>query len=369
MNKLLILASALILSAGCSETPPSDNSKLTDNNINIGSVIEDSEATFIFEGVPTPVHSYVVYSSGETPSHDPASWSLYGMDENGDWKLLDTIMGVEFCSRFQGISRSIDAVGAYSTFKLVIVAHPDSKAIAINEVKFLDMDSADKWANFKYPEVKFSILDPATKGAEIYGDLVQDPDEYIRYHTCKVAEILFYSDADSMNTVGVIDYQLKDYEGVSAKSGTPAYTTIVYSTQHIEKAAAESMAYLDFETRGVLFHELVHAYQFEPKGIGSYSTNKEFWACIEGLADAVRSEAGFFDIEALRKPGGHWLDGYKTTGFFIQWLKTLDPDAIRKFHITVRELDVWSFDKAMQIMFGKSIEDMWREYQQFLHNA
>lgn len=90
----------------------------------------------------------------------------------------------------------------------------------------------------------------------------------------------------------------------------------MYSTQHIEKSARESLYKLDYETRGVLFHELVHAYQFEPKGIGSYSTNREFWACIEGLADAVRAEAGLFDIAALRKPGGHWLDGYKTNRIF-----------------------------------------------------
>ena len=124
---------------------------------------------------------------------------------------------------------------------------------------------------------------------------------------------------------------------------------------------------LDFETRGVLFHELVHAYQFEPKGIGSYSTNKTFWACIEGLADAVRAQAGYFDM-STRKPGGNWMDGYRTTGFFIQWLTTKDPDAIRKFHETVRDLDEWSFDKAMKRMFGDdaSIEGLWNEYQAFL---
>ena len=72
-----------------------------------------------------------------------------------------------------------------------------------------------------------------------------------------------------MNDVQKVHYTLKDYDGVSAKSGNPANTSIVYSTQHIEKSANESLYKLDFETRGVLFHELVHAYQFEPKGIGS----------------------------------------------------------------------------------------------------
>ena len=225
------------------------------------------------------------------------------------------------------------------------------------------MELAKKDSRVKY----ISFSRNFGKEAAIYAGLVQNPDEYIRYHARKVAEILFYSAKDTMNDVQKVHYTLKDYDGVSAKSGNPANTSIVYSTQHIEKSANESLYKLDFETRGVLYHELVHAYQFEPKGIGSYSTNKTFWACIEGLADAVRAQAGYFDM-STRKPGGNWMDGYRTTGFFIQWLTTKDPDAIRKFHETVRDLDEWSFDKAIKRMFGEdaSIEGLWNEYQAFL---
>ena len=239
--------------------------------------------------------------------------------------------------------------------------------LVIGDVSFYDTNLNAGWEAFKYPGVDFEILDPETKGASVYAGLVQNPDEYIRFHARKVAEILFYTAKDTMNDVQKIEYTLKDYDGVSAQGGNPPVISIVYSTQHIEKSANESLYKLDFETRGVLYHELVHAYQFEPKGIGSYSTNKTFWACIEGLADAVRAQAGYFDM-STRKPGGNWMDGYRTTGFFIQWLTTKDPDAIRKFHETVRDLDEWSFDKAMKRMFGEdaSIEGLWNEYQAFL---
>lgn len=228
----------------------------------------------------------------------------------------------------------------------------------------------DAWKDFRYPEVKFSSLNPGTKGAALYSNLVPDPEAFIREHCRKVAQILFYSASDSMNHVGRINYILKDYDGISAKAGNPEKTTIFFSTRHVENSAKQSMFKLDYETKGVLFHELVHAYQFEPKGIGTYSTNKEFWACIEGLADAVRAEAGYFDI-STRKPGGHWLDGYRTTGFFLQWLTGKDPDAIRKFHQSVRDLEVWSFDGAMKYIFGKNagIESLWAEYQDFLRDA
>ena len=57
---------------------------------------------------------------------------------------------------------------------------------------------------------------------------------------------------------------------------------------------ANDTAKLFFETRGVLLHELTHAYQLEPQGIGSYGTNRVFWAFIEGMADAVRVANGGF---------------------------------------------------------------------------
>lgn len=313
-----------------------------------------------------PIQSYKIYSSGQSPAHDPSDWVLKGSYDGTNWVVVDRRNDQHFCSRYQDRLYPIANPSNYKQYMLEVSAVA-SDTLVIGDVVFSEKNLQADWEDFRYPAVDFKVLDPHTKGAAIYADLVQDPDEYIRYHARKVAEILFYTAKDTMNNVQTIHYTLKDYEGVSAKSGNPPAIAIEYSTQHIEKSAGESLYKLDFETRGVLYHELVHAYQFEPKGIGSYSTNKEFWACIEGMADAVRAEAGFFDW-STRKPGGNWMDGYRTTGFFLQWLTTKDPDAIRKFHLTVRDLEVWSFDKAIKSVFGQTsgIESMWNEYQVFL---
>lgn len=313
-----------------------------------------------------PIQSYKIYSSGESPVHDPASWVLKGSYDGKNWVVVDERKDQRFCSRYQEILCPITNPSNYKQYMLEAET-AGSDTLVIGDVLFSEKNLVTDWEDFRYPAVDFEVLAPETKGAAIYADLVQDPDTYLKYHACKVAEILFYTAKDTMNDVQTIHYTLKDYDGVSAKSGNPPAIYIEYSTRHIEKSANESLYKLDFETRGVLYHELVHAYQFEPKGIGSYSTNKEFWACIEGMADAVRAESGFFDM-STRKPGGNWMDGYRTTGFFIQWLKTKDPDAIRKFHLTVRDLDVWSFDKAIKCIFGEEsgIESMWNEYQAFL---
>lgn len=352
----------------CQEKLPVNVAELLDGDPTTCFVGQEGTNRVVFDdSSAAPVQSYKIYSSGEAPVHDPASWTLKGSFDGKNWIVVDERKEQSFCSRYQEITCSISKPSNYKQYMLE-AATASGDTLMVGDVLFYDTDLNANWNNFKYPAVDFKVLDPETKGASIYSRLVQDPDAYIRYHARKVAEILFYADRDTMNDVKEIEYLLKDYQGVSAKDGDPAHTTIVYSTQHIEKSANESLYKLDFETRGVLYHELVHAYQFEPKGIGTYSTNKTFWACIEGLADAVRAEAGYFDM-STRKPGGNWMDGYRTTGFFLQWLTTKDPDAIRKFHETVRDIDdEWSFDKAMKRMFGEeaSIEGLWDEYQAFL---
>ena len=240
--------------------------------------------------------------------------------------------------------------------------------LTLSDILFHTEDPYAAWKNFESPEILFIDL-AEDKGSKLCDVLVQDKIAYLKWHALEICTYLYFNDRDERFPVNTIEYFLEPMPGeVSYKGGSSPKINIHYSPDWIQKSANESLLKLRLETRGVLFHELVHAYQFEPKGIGSYSTNREFWACIEGLADAVRAEAGLIDIAALRKPGGHWLDGYKTTGFFLQWLTNMNPDALREFHVTVRDMDVWSFDKAMRAMFGpeKGIEQMWAEYQQFL---
>ncbi|MCU4163634.1 basic secretory protein-like protein [Carboxylicivirga caseinilyticus] len=312
--------------------------------------------------------SYHIYSSGSDPKHDPYKWTLKGSNNGIDWTVIDERAHQYFCARYQERSYTIQNPKRFDQY-LIIAETQNRDTLKIGDIELFSGNTVELWKDFAYPAIQFENKAQNTLGSQQYEELVQNPDNFIRYHAQKVAEILFYTDKDTMNDIQKIAYQLSDYNGISAKSGQPPVVSIVFSTQHIEKSANESLFKLNYETRGVLFHELTHAYQFEPSGIGSYSTNKTFWACIEGLADAVRAEAGFFDINKLRKPGGHWLDGYQTTGFFLQWLTTKDPDAIKKFHLTVRDLPIWSFDMAMKQVFGpdSGIEVLWNEYQNFLN--
>lgn len=368
MRKIYITALMLITIISCSGIKEMEYPELIDNNLETSITGNTEVNQFIFSfSEKSPALGYSIVSSGQLPQHDPYSWTLKGSTNGRKWTIVDQREMQSFCSRYQEKGMTIQNPGNYKQYMLE-VSTQNQNTLTMSEFRLFDQDRLHDWKSFKYPEVNFETLAPNALGNKFYALLVQNPRKYIRYHAMKVAGILFYTGKDTMNNVQQINYTLKDYEGISAKSGQPPIVSIVYSTQHVEKSFNESLFQLNMETRGVLYHELTHAYQFEPKGIGSYSTNKEFWACIEGLADAVRTQAGFFDVEASRKPGGHWLDGYRTTGFFLHWLTTKDPDAIRKFHLTVRDLPVWSFDKAMKQIFGPDcgIELLWNEYQKFL---
>jgi Plant Basic Secretory Protein. len=368
-HSILSVLVFLILSYGCQAATVNNVPELLDGDLTTSYIGNKGKNQLVFDVFfNTPVLSYSLYSADDLPVYDPSDWELKGSDDGEKWTTVDKRKNQIFCSRFQEVTYMVQNPQTFKIYKLEVTAFKKG-ILKISEVVLSDKNLLAGWENFNYLNVRFESLNPDTEGSKLYLKLVQDPNEYIKYHARKVAEILYYSTDDPINEVRNIRYTLEDKEGISAKGGNTPNIHIFYSTRHIENSAKESLYKMDFETRGVLYHELTHGYQYEPKGCGNYGNNKTFWACIEGIADAVRAEAGYFDM-STRRPGGNWLDGYRTTGFFIQWMKTKDPNAIRKFHHTAAELEVWSFDAAVKSVFGPeaSIEGMWDEYQQFLIN-
>lgn len=220
------------------------------------------------------------------------------------------------------------------------------------------------WSTYDVGKVEFRNLSPETEGAKLYAQIVPYPEQFIQECARQVLKTLYFSPADSIPDVKLIIYILKSYDGVSAKSGNPPSITITYSTDWVEKSYKGNMDTLVRENRGVLWHELTHGFQLEPQGIGTYGTNKTFWAFIEGMADAVRYVNGGFTLDD-RPKGGHYTDGYRTTGFFLAWLKqTKDPDFLRKFNRSTLDVIPWSFQGAIQYSLGEEydIDRLWEEY-------
>lgn len=224
----------------------------------------------------------------------------------------------------------------------------------------------DVWDSYDVGEIVFEDKAAHTAGSEIYSHIIPDPASYIGEQARTVLSTLYFSPQDSIPEIKQIHYTLEDIDGISAKGGRPGYVDIFYSTRHIERSFAQNdTVKLLFETRGVLLHELTHAYQLEPQGVGSYGTNRTFWAFIEGMADAVRVANGGFGPDA-RPKGGNYMDGYRTTGYFLVWIRdNKDPEFLRKFNKSTLEVIPWSFDGAIKHVLGESygIDALWQEYQ------
>lgn len=208
---------------------------------------------------------------------------------------------------------------------------------------------------------------PQSRGSDIYHRLIPDPDAYIRRVAREVMQCLYFTPGDSIPQLRRLRYIIKDDPGISAKGGGNGFVEIFYSTRHVEKSFADDdTARVDFETRGVLLHELTHAFQLEPQGIGAYGQNPVVWQLIEGTADAVRVACGGFHGEADRPRGGSYTDGYRHIGYFFDWLRrTKDKDFIRKINRSCLEVVPWSWDAAMTYALGRSctIDALWHEYQ------
>ena len=225
---------------------------------------------------------------------------------------------------------------------------------------------SDDWSNYHVGYINFVDKAPKSKGSAIYHQIITNPEAYITSQAKDVLSTLYFSPADSIVRVDTLHYSLQDIKGISAKDGGNGVVSIFYSTQHVEKSfAMNDTAKVLFETRGVLLHELTHAYQLEPQGIGNYGNSRVFWAFIEGMADAVRIANGGFG-EGSRPIGGSYMDGYRTAGYFFVWLRdNKDPDFLKKFNRSTLEVIPWSFEGAIQHVLGKEyhIDELWHEYQ------
>ena len=251
----------------------------------------------------------------------------------------------------------------YYTISLKAFKGAESDLITKTDVLIVN-DPNSPWANFQYPNIQFVDKDVTSEGALIYHQIVTDPEAYIKQHAREVAEMTYYKPED-VNRVDNVIYTIEWYDGISAKSGSQPNIGIVFSTQHVKTTFDNTGGDLDkvaFEIKGVLYHELTHGYQFEPQGAGSYQKGTEFYGFIEGLADYNRIVKGYHT--ATQQMGGHWTDGYTTTGFFYKYIaEKYDADFTKKLNATCKTINPWSHDKAFREILGRGVRDLWNEYQ------
>ncbi len=318
--------------------------------------------------------AYKMFSTGDAATYDAYTWRLKGSNDGEEWTIVDERAEQSFFARYQEQFYIIETPGEFTQYRLEAIAQYAKTTPRLGEVVLYSQNPVAAWESFGYPVVEYiaeSAVAESTGGKQ-FRSVVQDPVEFMKYHTQKVAEILYYLPGDQMPAVSKVNYKLESWTGssVADKSGAPPTIQIRFNAKYIgEFSGGKTVQAIVHEMRGVLYHELTHGYQFEPKNCGSYDGSSVYWTFIEGLADAVRADAGLFDNQVQNrkdssKDSKKWMAGYRTTGYFIQWMKTKDKDAIRKFNRTAKDLETWTWDAAVKAVFPTytGVEQLWNEY-------
>lgn len=214
----------------------------------------------------------------------------------------------------------------------------------------------------------------AVAGSQALSQAVPDMEDLIREASLDVIDLLYFpndsgSDIKSVTDITIVLISQPDLIAQKFDMGEGR----VRINLGAEFVAREHEKYAEntkfaWSIRGVLSHELTHAYQFGPREAGDYQSGTDFYGFIEGMADFVRIQLGLHD--AQRHTGGHWNDGYTTTGYFIKWIvDSKDPEFGRKFNATARDYISWSWSAACLEILGEDVQSLWDQYQTFVENS
>ena len=117
------------------------------------------------------------------------------------------------------------------------------------------------------------------------------------------------------------------------------------------------------EVRGVVTHEMVHAFQHNGKS-----------SCpgglVEGIADYVRMKAGLGAAHwnpwpaGKRTRGEKWDEGYQKSAWFLEWVEDTvgGVGSIGRLNEAMRK-EEWDDGKIWERVMGKSVKDCWKRYE------
>jgi PKD repeat protein len=227
------------------------------------------------------------------------------------------------------------------------------------------------WSTFKYPGIGIvEKNDAGAQGVQIVHSAFPNFKDSIKAIALGVCKSI-YRNVQEVPAFDSLTIILEYYEGVAGKSGAPPHITISFSTKYIQekyKNDGNNAANIAYEMKGVLWHEITHAYQNVPQNAGAYGSGTDFYGFIEGEADYVRIFNGFHKTRTAA-PGGTYDDGYTTSAFFLVYIaRTYFANDYKKFGYLFNGTAIglnttWSMNKALLMLIGKPVDIVWAEYQ------
>ncbi|XP_038705674.1 uncharacterized protein LOC120001424 [Tripterygium wilfordii] len=106
---------------------------------------------------------------------------------------------------------------------------------------------------------------------------------------------------------------------------------------------------------GVLYHEMVHIWQWNGNGASGIG------GLIEGIADFVRLKAGYVPSHWVKPgEGNSWNQGYDVTARFLDYCNDLRNGFVAELN---KKMRTSYSDQFFADLLGKNVDQLWREYK------
>lgn len=152
--------------------------------------------------------------------------------------------------------------------------------------------------------------------------------------------------ADRRNVQSVSLLIDRDYDGVAFASNNRIHVSANYIAGYNGDVKREFT--------GVLYHEMVHIWQWNGNGAAPG------WL-IEGFADYIRLKAGYIPRHWVAPGGGtSWEEGYDKTARFMDYLEGRRSGFVSELNRRLR--NGYSPDYFVQLQ-GKAVDELWAEYK------
>ncbi|KAF3435494.1 hypothetical protein FNV43_RR22583 [Rhamnella rubrinervis] len=152
--------------------------------------------------------------------------------------------------------------------------------------------------------------------------------------------------AADRKSVAKVTLIVEDIDGVAFASNNEIHV----SARYIGRYSGD----LRREITGVLYHEMVHIWQWNGNGQAP-------GGLIEGIADFVRLKAGYAPSHWVKPGGGNrWDQGYDVTARFLDYCNELRNGFVAELNKKMR--GGYNVNYFVELL-GKTVDQLWTDYK------
>ncbi|KAJ6777242.1 hypothetical protein OIU74_001270 [Salix koriyanagi] len=172
----------------------------------------------------------------------------------------------------------------------------------------------------------------------------------------------------AINTVSAVDYTVTNRAGATAggarftrdigadysKNTLASATAFTWRTLLQTNAADRKRCDVRREITGVLYHEMVHIWQWNGNGQAP-------GGLIEGIADFVRLKANYAPSHWVQAgQGDRWDQGYDVTAKFLDYCNGLRSGFVAELN---KKMKAGYSDQFFVDLLGKTVDQLWKDYK------